>query len=295
MALLILKISNKKEMKIGLLLVALLGSFLANSQLLYELKRKDGKHTSYLFGTIHLMPKKDFKIQPKLQQAFDACKAVAMEVDLNLSLSDKIKMAQETLLPEQKTLKDVMTPEEYKRLVSYCKDSLDLSDKKFERYSHLKPFYFSSLLVQNDMKKSKSYEMEFNNMAKKKQKKTLGLESIQAQLQTINTVSVEDQVDMLMDALGQPLLFDEMLQAYLAENLDFLYVLVTQESNEFPDFIENFLNKRNRSWIPVIEKQMEMEPTFIAVGAGHLAGEHGVLNLLKLKGYEITPIYLVAQ
>jgi hypothetical protein len=276
-------------------LVFLLGIHFASfGQLLYSIQGKPGTPPSYLYGTIHLMPKKDFKIQPRLQQAFDSCLTLAMEVDLNLSLSDKIKMAQETLLPGGKTLKDVMTPEEYKRLVSYCKDSLDYSDKKFERYAHLKPFYFSSLLLQKEMKKTKSYEMEFNNMAKKKQKKTLGLESIQAQLQTINTVSIEDQVDMLMDELGQPMLFDEMLQSYLAEDLDKLYGLITKESASFPDFTENLLNKRNRNWIPVIEEQIKSQPTFIAVGAGHLPGDSGVINLLKQKGYQVTPISMKA-
>jgi uncharacterized protein YbaP (TraB family) len=90
------------------------------------------------------------------------------------------------------------------------------------------------------------------------------------------------------------MLFDEMLQSYLAEDLDKLYGLITKESASFPDFTENLLNKRNRNWIPVIEEQIKSQPTFIAVGAGHLSGDSGVINLLKQKGYQGTPISMKA-
>jgi uncharacterized protein YbaP (TraB family) len=83
-----------------------------------------------------------------------------------------------------------------------------------------------------------------------------------------------------------------MLTNYLAENLDFLYSDIIKESNSFPNFVENFLNKRNRNWIPVIENQIDIENTFIAVGAGHLPGENGILALLRNKGYTLTPIPL---
>lgn len=277
-------------MKIGLFLGSLLVSFLANSQLFYEIKSKNGLHTSYLFGTIHLMPKDKFNIDSTLTAAFNSSNMIAMEVDLNMDLAQKIELAKETILPEGKTLRDICTEAQYQLIYTYAVDSNGMSKKKFKRYSRLKPFFFSSALLQESIENTKSYELEFGEMAKKGSKKTMGLESIQVQMQTINTVSLEDQVRMLIDGMKQPQGYDAMLSNYLNESIDALYTDIVTESEGFPDFVENFLNKRNTQWIPVIMDQIERENTFIAVGAGHLPGPNGVLELLRAKGYRITPI-----
>jgi len=277
-------------MKTGVLLVSLLASFFANSQLLYEIKSKDGQHTSYLFGTIHMMPKEQFNIDSTLTAAFNKSSVIAMEVDLNMDLAQKIELAKETILPEGKTLRNICTDAQYQLIYTYALDSMHMSKKKFKRYSRLKPFFFSSVMLQESLEDTKSYELEFGEMAKKGSKKTMGLESIQVQMQTINTVSLEDQVRMLIDGMNQTQGYDTMLSNYLSESIDALYIDIITESEGFPNFIENFLNKRNSQWIPVITDQIERENTFIAVGAGHLPGPKGVLELLRAQGYSLTPI-----
>lgn len=277
-------------MKTVFLLGSLLTSFLANGQLLYEIKSKDSQHTSYLFGTIHLMPKDKFNIDSTLTAAFNSSSMIAMEVDLNMDLAQKIEVAKETILPEGKTLRDICTKDQYQLIYTYAVDSNGMSKKKFKRYSRLKPFFFSSALLQESIENTKSYELEFGEMAKKRSKKTMGLESIQVQMQTINTVSLEDQVRMLIDGMKETQSYDAMLSNYLSESIDALYIDIISESEGFPNFVENFLNKRNTQWIPVITDQIERENTFIAVGAGHLPGPNGVLELLRAKGYSLTPI-----
>jgi uncharacterized protein YbaP (TraB family) len=56
--------------------------------------------------------------------------------------------------------------------------------------------------------------------------------------------------------------------------------------------LEKFIDQRNKNWIPVIEKTIAVTPSFIAVGGGHLGGANGVVNLLRAKGYKLTPIKL---
>ena len=99
----------------------------------------------------------------------------------------------------------------------------------------------------------------------------MGLESIQVQMETINTVSIADQVTMLMDMIEVPQSYEVMLTHCLDENLDQLYQDIVSESEAFPKFNEDFLEKRNNNWIPVMENQLEKENTFFAVGAGHFA------------------------
>jgi len=158
-----------------LILFVLLSSFFTNGQLLYEIKSKNGLHTSYLFGTIHLMPKDKFNLDSTLVAAFNQSSMIAMEVDLNMDLSQKIELAKETILPEGKTLRDICTDAQYQLIYTYAIDSNRISKKKFKRYSRLKPFFFSSILLEETLENTKSYEFEFGEMAKKGGKKRWGL------------------------------------------------------------------------------------------------------------------------
>ena len=177
-------------MKTGVLLVSLLASFFANIQLLYEIKSKDGQHTSYLFGTIHMMPKEQFNIDSTLTAAFNSSSMIAMEVDLNMDLAQKIELAKETILPEGKTLRNICTDAQYQLIYTYALDSMHMSKKKFKRYSRLKPFFFSSVMLQESLEDTKSYELEFGEMAKKGSKKTMGLE-IAEQLKTLHDETIK--------------------------------------------------------------------------------------------------------
>jgi hypothetical protein len=50
------------------------------------------------------------------------------------------------------------------------------------------------------------------------------------------------------------------------------------------------LKNRNENWIPVMAVMMKKRPVFFAVGAGHLAGDNGVIKLLRKAGYTLTPV-----
>lgn len=266
--------------------------FSSNAQLLWEITGNGIKNKSYLYGTIHVMPKDKFSLSPAIQHAFKNSSALALEVKLNMSIAKQFKIAKMTFLPEGKTLKNYLSASDYSRIKLYCLDSVKMSESKFSKYIHLKPFFFSAVLAQEQMGETASYEIEFNKLAKKQHKKRLGLESIEFQLETVNKISIEDQAKMLMSEFGAnpSTQFDEMLSMYLNEDLNGLYKAVTEETNDIPEFNQNFLVVRNANWIPVIEKQIAKKSTFIAVGAAHLPGEKGVIHLLRAKGYQVTPV-----
>jgi uncharacterized protein YbaP (TraB family) len=156
----------------------------------------------------------------------------------------------------------------------------------------LKPFFFSSIVAQEQMGETSSYEMEFMKIAKKRKMNMIGLESIEFQLQTINKISIEDQAKMLVQEFdaNPTVQFDQMLNLYLNEDLEGLYKVVSEESDAIPEFNYNFLEVRNKNWIPVIEKNISSNSFFIAVGAAHLPGENGVIQLLRSKGYSVEPV-----
>ena len=277
-------------MKKTLLYFLLVSSF-SQAQLLYQITGNGLAQASFLYGTIHMLPKEQFELSNSLKRAFDASATIAMEVDLNMSGAEKIAIAQKVLLPEGKTLKDYMVEQDYLQLKMYCMDSLQWNESKFERSSKLKPMFFSSVLMQESMSKMASYEMEFNKMAKKKNKKTIGLETIDFQLGLFDQLPMQTQVDMLKKDYNSDLkMFDTLLACYLQEDLEKLNVLMNTETAAYPEFNALLLINRNKSWIAPMGTQMRKESTFFAVGAGHLGGPEGVVSLLRSAGYTVTAI-----
>jgi uncharacterized protein len=269
----------------------LLMTSFGQAQLLYQISGNGLTAASYLYGTIHMLPKDQFELSNSLKRAFDASTTLAMEVDLNMSGAEKIALAQRVLLPEGKTLKDFMTEQDYLQLKMYCLDSLQWSESKFDRSSKLKPMFFSSILIQESLRNMASYEMEFNKMAKKKHKNVMGLETIDFQLGLFDQLPMETQVDMLKKDYNSDLqTFDTLLACYLQEDLDKLNVLMNAETAAYPEFNELLLVNRNKSWISPMGIQMQKESTFFAVGAGHLGGAQGVIALLREAGYTVTAI-----
>jgi uncharacterized protein YbaP (TraB family) len=148
-------------------------AYFSNAQLLWKISGNGVKQNSYLYGTIHVMPKEKFSISSKIQEAINSSSNMAMEVDLDMDLKTKIRVAQEMILPNGKTLRNYLSAEEFNRLNTYCLDSLKLKKGKLKKYYRLKPFFFSSVMLQESLEETKSYELEFGEMAKKGSKKTI--------------------------------------------------------------------------------------------------------------------------
>ncbi|MFM1915672.1 MAG: hypothetical protein RLZZ531_1341 [Bacteroidota bacterium] len=261
----------------------------SNAQLLYKINGKGLKQDSYVFGTIHTMPKEDFDMPNKVMNALKSCETIALEIQLDMSLSEKIELAKMTLIPNGETLKIYMSDSSYTKLKKYCMDSMQWKESKFEQYSHMKPFFFSSVVLQEKIGKQKSFEMEFDKLAKKYKKPLIGLETVMYQMETIDRISIQDQLQF-MDDFSNMAEFDVLFKLYEQEDINGLYQMISSETDMLPEFNHWFLDVRNANWIPVIEKQINKEATFIAVGAGHLGGTNGVLELLRKQGYTVTGI-----
>lgn len=260
------------------------------AQLLYKVKGKNLKEPSYVFGTIHIMPKKDFAISEAIKTAFKSCDELVMEVDLNMDLKTQIEIVQSSMLPEGKTIADITTKENSERIRKFCIDSLNWKESKYTKMSRFRPFFLASLITQELIGKSKSYEMEFKKLSKKNKMSLTGLETIQFQMKLMNEVSNEEHIRMLLPTLTTDNSeFNKLLSAYLKKDLVLLGTLMNNAELS-PEFYSNLIVKRNQTWIPIISELIQKESAFIAVGAAHLPGEEGVLNLLREAGYTVTPV-----
>jgi uncharacterized protein len=248
---------------------------------------------SYLYGTIHLIEKKDFFLSANTKKAFKETNMLALEIDLNMDKETKQQVATATLLPDNKSLKDFMSESDYQVVEKYLKETVKLGVLKMMVYQRIKPFFLSGLLLKEQLGKTQSYEETFQKMAKKKPQ--VGLEGITDQVNLIASVPVEKQVRTFVqgirenkDAVKE---FQKLIDVYKRQDLQEMNRLTVEESTDFENFQEEFINKRNRNWIPVIKNLIHKDQVFIAVGAAHLGGEEGVISLLRKEGYIIEPIY----
>jgi uncharacterized protein YbaP (TraB family) len=263
--------------------------FSSQAQLLYKIEGNNLQKPSYIYGTIHIMPKKDFVISDSIKSAFKTCNELVMEVDLNMDLKTQLEILELTMLPDGKTIADITTKENSERIRNFCLDSINWKESKYNKTSRFQPFFLSSLITQELIGKSKSYEIEFKKLAKKNKMSMSGLETIQFQMNLLSEVSNEEQIKMLLLGLTTDNSeFNKLLENYLKKDINQLVTLMNTDLS--PEFYSNFIVKRNQKWIPIISELIQKKSTFIAVGAAHLPGKEGVLNLLQEAGYKITPI-----
>jgi uncharacterized protein YbaP (TraB family) len=278
------------KIKLAFLILLIFVSISSQAQLLYKIEGKDLQKPSYIYGTIHIMPKKQFVISEAITTALKECESLVMEVDINMDLKTQIDAAQRSLLPDGKTIADITSAENAQKIRQFCVDSLHWKESKYVRMSRLTPFFLTSIILQDLIGKSKSFEVELNKLAEKNKMTKLGLETIQMQMDLVNDVPYEEQIKLLLEGLTtNNSEYNTMLNCYLKQDLNKLGELMN-DAELSPEFNANFLVKRNQNWIPQISKMVQEKPIFIAVGAGHLPGDQGVLNLLQEAGYTVTPI-----
>jgi len=261
----------------------------SQAQLLWEVSGNGLKQTSFLYGTLHVAPKNEFYLNPKVNETLKQCDVLALEVVVKLK--DAMAIAPMMVLENGKTIEDYMSPEDFARFKAYCLNTVKMKEKRFNRYLRLKPFWITSDLLVQQLGKIKAVEKELEKLAKKNKVSVVGLESISFQMETINGMSIDDGFKQMMRDLGNELTeYRRLLAEYQKENLGALLDMVQKSEVDTPGFTELFLNIRNRNWIPVIEEMIREKRAFIAVGAAHLPGEEGVVQLLKNQGYEVAPV-----
>jgi uncharacterized protein YbaP (TraB family) len=276
--------------------------------LLWKITGKDIKQPSYLYGTIHLINKDDFFYPEGTMAALDATEDIVFEIDMDdmNDMSKQMGMLGKIFMKDGVTLKDLLSEEEYSLVNNHFKD-MGLPMMMLEKF---KPM-FLTVFASGDMDMSdmingggmggdvKSYEMEFYDLAQKMDKEVEGLETIEYQLEVFEKIPYKDQAKMLVEAIKSADIgsdqFDEMVQMYKQQQITAMVTMIGDEEQSMGEYEDILLKERNMNWIPLMAAKMTSEPTFFAVGAGHLAGKNGVIKLLKKEGYKLTPVSQVKK
>lgn len=246
---------------------------------------------SYIYGTMHLLEQKDFNIKSEVDSVFDAADKIIFEIDLT-DITLQSTFQNWMLLPDNKTLKDYCSDDEFKKITKYCADSLNVD---ISTYANQKPFALYQLQTTHLIKgELASFELYFLQKCMRSQIPVGGLETLNSQLHIFDSISYEEQLDWIVTSIDssdeQYTNFDDMVASYLSGDLNALLNYMETNSPEIKKYDDLFLVNRNTNWIPVIMNEINKQSSFIAVGAAHLGGPTGILQLLANKGYSITPL-----
>ncbi len=282
-----------KSVAILLSLILTLSVKNAESQnsLLWEISGNGLEKPSYIFGTIHLIAQSDFVVRKEIDSVFYLSEQVAFEYEFDdPSLS---KTYQEwKYFPAGKTIKDFCTENEFQRLKKYFLDSMQTD---IETIKDQKPFVLTQIQIKDYAQtEPTSYEVYFYFKCAYGYIPVYGLEMFQDQLDIFDSIPYDEQMDMVLNSIDSASYYDaswlSLVKAYKEEDIDKLYQISMQISPELIKYEDMFLDERNSRWIPVIESLIKTKSTFIAVGAAHLGGETGVLQLLKNQGYTLKEL-----
>lgn len=274
-----------------------IGVFIVNQANAQELEQSllwkvegDSIETSYLFGTFHLLPESDFELKDKVAQAFDAAEHVVMELDMD-NPSMQAELMQNAFMTDGQSLDKLLTKEEFESLDAYMMETANISLIQVNRF---KPFFVSAMIIPSLIVGTPaSYEMTFVQRALNTNKEILGLETPKEQLKAFDGISYEKQVKELMRVTTEQKemasLFKTMIKNYKKENITKMYDLVVENMTDESQ-VKSLLTDRNIDWVPKIGEFARDKATFFAVGAGHLGGETGMIQLLRAAGYTLTPI-----
>lgn len=264
----------------------------SSSSLLWQVSGKGLSRPSFLFGTFHLLCKDDINFSYQLKSAVQYANDIYMELDLDdpsTLMSGLFFMN----MKNGKALKDLYTNEEYSRIDKYFKDSLDMSLAMFQK---AKPYFLVALLYPK-MLKCKTYsgvEQEILKLAKENKKEVFGLETMEFQSSVFDSIPYELQAKELIkniDSLSRySAQFDTMMLAYKNQQLNALEQSLDESEFGMEKYEDLFLNRRNINWVKQLDAIMKTKSVFVAVGAGHLVGQKGLINLLKEQGYTVQPL-----
>lgn len=291
------------------LIVAAFGT--TQAQLLYRISGNGLQRPSYIIGTHHLIDAQFTDQIAGLKEAMDQTEQVYGEVVMaDMTNADSIKSIQEmSMLPDGQTLRDVMTADQFTRLDQCCYEQLGMKlsgAQLFNALGRMTPSGLSSYLTvmiymksHPDVNVQNTIDGWFQTEAVRQGKAVGGLESVAFQAKLLmQEGSIEEQVQSLMCLVDNVdlniMMLNDLTEAYHEQDLDAAVAAMAEldevECGMTDHEGESLLYGRNERWVQQMPAIMSAHPTFFAVGAAHLTGDRGVLQLLRQAGYTVEGV-----
>lgn len=259
-----------------------------NNSLLWRISNSKNDHVSYLFGTIHLPQKKFIVYSDSVYEAIQQVATFYNEIDfLNQSFfGDKELM---NFLEEKgKYLDSVKSTPPWISLINRInrKYNTDLDPANLEDF-----ISFSQQAMNSQFEPEEGVtvpDMMLAKFARSLGKKTGGLETYLLQFKMLYDIIDTRIMDTTLELEDEANLIISMKEFYLKENIDSIASIVEAINETYRKVV---FDNRNKAMSDSIAKFVVNEPSFFAIGAGHLGGRYGVIDLLRKKGFIVTPVH----
>jgi uncharacterized protein YbaP (TraB family) len=263
----------------------------------YEITQAGTTDTSYLFGTLHLLEGGYVDTMPRIMYALHRSDAVIGEI------LDSVTVDAVQDLLSGPSLDSILTTSQYKKVGEALKTTAHLPIEFLDRMA---PVIVQAIILEGLYQKAHPenhktgipMDLYFQREAKTTGKTVMALEEASAQEQALDSIPIAEQVSELMELVDHPKQqvreLDNMLKKYSAGKVEEILDDPTLGALS-PGEMQSLLFDRNSKWIDELPKMLSEHRCFIAVGAGHLVGKHGLVEGLRAKGYDVkrsSPYYV---
>ncbi len=262
-------------------------------------KIQSESNTVYVLGSLHFSKKEIYPLRREIEDAFDRSDVLAVEANVNdIQKADVQKLRESALYPANDTLGKHLSSETYERV----KKEMDRLGIPLELANRQKPWFLSMTIVALDSVKlgldpKLGIDVHFLSKAEGR-KRILELESLDYQIQLLSGFSDKEQELFLLytlkdlNILEQEL--DKMIRAWTSGDTKGMESLMTKgvvEDEGLSSIYEKLVYERNKKMVSKIENFLKARETyFVIVGAGHLVGSKGIIELLKKDGYRVEQL-----
>jgi len=267
--------------------------FVLENTLLWEISGNHLTKPSYLFGTMHLLCAADAQLSDSLRYAISNAKQIYFEIDLD-NMMETLGAMRYLNMNNNTRLSDLLTEEEYARVTAYFKKNKTMLPMSM--MERLKPYFITSLISESKFPCAEKDGMEQVIMkeAKKDQKPINGLETVQFQASVFDSIPYKRQAKDLLKMIDSAGVAGDssdiqLVEVYKKQDLNKMQELTADEEG-MREFLDLLLYNRNANWVKKMPAIMRDAPALFAVGAGHLGGEKGVINLLRKSGFTVRPM-----
>ena len=249
---------------------------------------------SYVFGTIHSDDPRVMQLPAEVEQAFAQCQSLSIEVLMNM---DSILAMQSLMYYQDGTrLSDVLGSTLYRKTVQ----ALAKKGLPEAAMTNFKPWAVAFTLMKPNNSSPLFLDVALQSVAERSNMAVFGLETVAEQLGIFDGLSRNQQIELLKVSIDKSSAVDamhkQMIELYLQRDLVQLMRVGLQDlhstGGQLSGHLEQeLIDKRNQRMVTRMLPRLEQGAAFIAVGALHLPGKVGILQLLVERGYRVTAVY----
>ena len=252
-----------------------------------------------MLGSIHLLKKDVYPLNRTIEGAFEKADVLAVEADVNdVSRLDIQKLMASAFYPGGDSLEKHVSEKTF----NLIRDETGRAGLPMELVYSQKPWFLALTLESVELMKSgydPNYGIDKHFLSKAEGRKKISeLESLDYQINLLAGLNNEEQELFLLYTLRELKILvrevDRLVDAWKSGAVEKMESMATKslvEDRRFYTIYDKLIYKRNRSMAQKIDGYLNTSRIyFVVVGAAHLIGDKGIIQLLKDKGYSVEQL-----